>query len=651
MDPIEQEAIRLVRGFSMDAPRRANSGHPGTGMALAPLAHVLYGRVMRYDPADPDWPDRDRFILSNGHACILQYSYLYLSGLGLELDDLKGFREWGSRTPGHPERLHTPGIEVTTGPLGQGFANSVGMAMAERILRHQFGSEVMNHHIFVIAGDGCLQEGVSHEAASLAGHLGLGRIVAIYDNNHITIDGSTSLSSSDNPVQRFEAYGWHVNDVGDAFNDVDTIETAIRGAMEIDDRPSLVVLRSHIGWPSPEFTDTAKAHGDPFPPEEIARTKEILGLPPDQDFYAPPEIVDAYRARCAERGASARADWQARFDAWDGDRDVWNACWGRTGLNGWEKDLPRFQLGEKFATRQAIQKAVNATHAKIPGIVSGAADLTGNTGTILEGAEVQSAEHPGGRQVHYGIREFGMAAALNGMAAHGGVIPMGGTFFIFSDYCRPAVRLAALSMEKSIFVFTHDSVGLGQDGPTHQPIEQLAGLRAMPHLQVIRPADANETVEAWRIAVETDGPTALILTRQSVPVVTDGTAVEVGAAVVHDVDQPRIVLIGTGSEVAVCLDAAKVLEDTGVAARVVSMPSWDRFARQPEEYQRDVFPAGVARLSVEAAATFGWSRWADASVGIDRFGASAPGEIVLDKLGINVDNVVAHATALLEGAS
>src|SRR5262245_15293387 len=304
------------------------------------------------------------------------------------------FREWGSRTPGHPERLHTPGIEVTTGPLGQGFANSVGMAMAERILRHQFGPEVVDHHIFVIAGDGCLQEGVSHEAASLAGHLGLGKSVAIYDNNHITIDGSTSLSSSDNPVQRFEAYGWHVNDVGDAFNDVDTIETAIRGAMEVDDRPSLIVLRSHIGWPSPEFTDTAKAHGDPFPPEEIARTKEILGLPPDKDFCAPPEIVDAYRARCAERGAAAHAEWQARFDGWDGDRDVWNACWGRTGLNGWEKDLPRFQLGEKLATRQAIQKAVNATHPKIPGIVDGAADLTGNTGTILEGADIQSPEHP-----------------------------------------------------------------------------------------------------------------------------------------------------------------------------------------------------------------------------------------------------------------
>jgi transketolase len=650
MDSVEEEAIRIVRGFSMDAPRKANSGHPGTGMALAPLGHVLYGRIMRHDPADPGWPDRDRFILSNGHACILQYSYLYLCGY-LTLDDIKGFRSWGSRTPGHPERLHAPGIEVTTGPLGQGFANSVGMAMAERILRTQFGPEVVNHHVFVIAGDGCLQEGVSHEAGSLAGHLGLGRIVAIYDNNHITIDGNTSLSSSDDAVKRFEAYGWHVQDIGEAANDVDELEAAVRLGIAVEDRPSMIVLRSHIGWPSPEFTDTAKAHGDPFPPDEIARTKEILGLPPDDAFYAPQDVVEAYRQRVAERGAAEHADWQARFDAWTGDRAAWAACWARTGLEGWDKDLPRFQLGEKLATRQAVQKAINATLPKLPGLVSGAADLTGNTGTKLDNAETQSPEHPGGRQVHYGIREHGMGAALNGMAAHGGIIPVGGTFFVFSDYERPAVRLASLSREKSIFVFTHDSVGLGEDGPTHQPIEQLASLRAMPHLQVIRPADANETAEAWRVALETDGPTALILTRQSVLVVTDGLAVEVGAAVVHDVDQPAIVMIGTGSEVSVCLDAAHELQGRGVAARVVSMPSWDRFEAQPQEYQRDVFPPGVPRLSVEAAATFGWSRWADASVGIDRFGASAPGSVVLDKLGINVDNVVAHATALLEGAS
>ncbi len=656
MDPIEEGAIRLVRGFAMDAPRKANSGHPGTAMALAPLAEVLYGRVMRHDPSDPLWPDRDRFILSAGHACILQYSYLFLCGYGLTVADLEAFRQWESRTPGHPERHHTPGIEVTTGPLGQGFANGVGMAVAERVLRTQFGADVVDHNIFVIAGDGCMQEGISHEAASLAGHLGLGRLVAVYDDNHITIDGDTKLSSNDDVVQRFLAYHWHVEDIGAEANDLDALEAAVRGAMAVDDRPSLIVLRSHIGYPSPEFTDSPKAHGDPFPPEEIARTKEILGLPANVSFYAPADIVDPYRQRIAERGSAARAEWQARFDAHfaghAADRAVWDACWAQTGLDGWEKDLPRFQLGEKIATRQAVQKAINATLPKVPGIVSGAADLTGNTGTKLDDAEIQSSEHPGGRQLHYGIREHGMGAAMNGMAAHGGILPVGGTFFCFSDYERPAIRLAALSTEKVVFVLTHDSVGLGEDGPTHQPIEQLASLRAMPQLQLIRPADANETAEAWRVAVETDGPTALILTRQAVPVVTDGLAVEVGAAVVHDVDAPQLVLIGTGSEVSVCLDAASRLEADGIATRVVSMPSWDRFERQPADYRHDVFPPGIPRLSVEAATTFGWARWADASVGIDgRFGASAPGSVALEKLGINVDNVVAHAKALIEGAS
>jgi transketolase len=655
MDPIEEEAIRLVRGYAMDAPRKANSGHPGTAMALAPLGEVLYGRVMRHDPTDPNWPDRDRFILSAGHACILQYSYLYLCGYGLTVADLQAFRQWESRTPGHPERHHTPGIEVTTGPLGQGFANSVGMAVAERVMRAEFGPDVMDHHIFVIAGDGCLQEGISHEAASLAGHLGLGKLIAVYDDNHITIDGNTSLSSTDDVVKRFEGYHWDVDPVGEIANDVDALEAAVRRAMAVEDRPSLIVLRSHIGYPSPEFTDNPKAHGDPFPPEEIARTKAILGLPPDVDFYAPTDVIDAYRQRVIEKGRAERAEWQGRFDAYfaehPGDRPIWEACWGRTGLEGWQKDLPHFEAGEKIATRQAVQKAINATLPKIPGIVSGAADLTGNTGTKLDNAEIQSAEHPGGRQLHYGIREHAMGASMNGMAAHGGIIPVGGTFFCFSDYERPAIRLAALSTEKVIFVLTHDSVGLGEDGPTHQPIEQLAALRAMPQLQVIRPADANETAEAWRIAVETPGPTALVLTRQSVPVVTDGSAVEVGAAVVHDADSPAVVLIGTGSEVSVCVDAAARLEADGVATRVVSMPSWDRFEKQSDEYRRDVLPPGVPRLSVEAAATFGWTKWADDSIGIDRFGASAPGAVALEKLGINVDNVVAHAKALIEGAS
>jgi transketolase len=624
-------------------------------MALAPLGAVLYGRVMRHDPTDPQWPDRDRFVLSAGHACILQYSYLYLCGYGLTIADLEAFRQWGSRTPGHPERHHTPGIEVTTGPLGQGFANSVGMAIAERVLRARFGTDVVNHHVFTIAGDGCMQEGVSHEAASLAGHLQLGRLIAIYDDNHITIDGDTALSSNDDVEKRFGAYHWHVQNLGEAANNPDRLEEALRTAMEVEDRPSMIVLRSHIGYPSPHFTDTAKAHGDPFPPEEIALTKGIIGLPPDQNFYAPENMVEPFRKRIVERGQAERAAWQARFDAHfggdTGERAAWAACWDQTGLEGWQKDLPTFQLGEKIATRQAVQKAINATAPKLPGLISGAADLTGNTGTKLDDADVQSAAHPGGRQIHFGIREHAMGASLNGMAAHGGIIPVGGTFFCFSDYERPAIRLAALSTEKSLFVLTHDSVGLGEDGPTHQPIEQLASLRAMPQLQVIRPADANETAEAWRIAVEHDGPTALVLTRQAVPVVTDGSAVEVGAAVVHDVDEPRVVLIGTGSEVSVCLEAAAVLDREGIPTRVVSMPSWDRFERQSEDYRREVLPDGVPRLSLEAAATFGWERWADDSIGINRFGASAPGAVALEKLGINVDNVLAHARALVGGGS
>jgi transketolase len=647
-DTLEEHAIRIVRGLAMDAPRQANSGHPGTAMALAPLAHVLFGRIMKHDPADPTWPDRDRFILSNGHASILLYSYLFLSGYGLELDDIRQFRQWGSLTPGHPEHGHTIGVEVTTGPLGQGFGNSVGMAIAERYLRSRFGSAVMDHHTFVIAGDGDFEEGVSHEAASLAGHLGLGRLIAIYDDNHISIDGPTELAFTDDTPKRFEAYGWDVQNVGEVANDCDTLEAAIRRAMTVEDKPSLIVLRSHIGWPSPKFTDTAKAHGDPFPPEEIVVTKDILGLPDNETFYAPADVVEAYRKEIGTRGAEARAAWQARFDAWTGDRDAWRRCWAGPD-QGWESVLPHFDLGESLATRQAIGKALNASLEAIPGLLAGGADLTGNTGTKLDGQERQSPEHPDGRQLAFGVREHGMAASLNGMALHGGVLPAGGTFFVFSDYAKPSVRLAALSKAHSVFVFTHDSVGLGEDGPTHQPIEHLAALRAVPDLHLIRPADANETVAAWLDAVGHDGPTALVLSRQAIPVVTDGTAVSRGAGIVHDVATPSIVLLATGSEVALCVDAAKRLGDAGIAARVVSLPSWDRFEEQPAAYHAELLPPSVPVLSVEAAATFGWSRWADASIGIDRFGASAPGAVALANLGINVDHVVAEATALVQG--
>jgi transketolase len=652
MDDLDARAIQLIRGFAMDAPRKASSGHPGTAMALAPAAHVLYSRIMRHDPADPHWPDRDRFILSCGHASILLYSMLYLSGYGLELADLEAFRQWGSHTPGHPEANHgTAGVEVTTGPLGQGVGNSVGMAIAERYLRSRFGSDVVDHHTFVLASDGDLMEGLSHEAASLAGHLGLGHLCLMFDDNHITIDGDTDLAVSDDYVQRFEAYGWHTEYLGEIANDCDALEAAFRRAMAVEDRPSMLVLRSHIGYPSPEFTDNPKAHGDPFPEEEIRRTKEIIGIPPDEPFYAPADVVDAYRDLVARRGAAERSAWQQRFDGWQGDKAEWRACWTGTPLPGWESKLPTFDEGDKLATRQAIQKAINATLEFLPGLLSGAGDLTGNTGVKLDGVEQQEKATPGGRQIHYGIREHAMGSAMNGMAMHGGILPVGGTFFVFSDYLRPTLRLASLSKARAVFVFTHDSVGLGEDGPTHQPIEHLASIRAIPGLQVIRPADANETAQAWRVAAEHPGPTALVLTRQGVPVVTDGTAVEVGAAVVRDADRPELILIGTGSEVAVCLDAATVLEQQGVRTRVVSMPSWDRFAAQPEAYVADVLPPSVPTLSVEAAATLGWERWADEAIGIDRFGASAPGATVLRELGINPEHVVARALGLLAGES
>ena len=645
---LEQQAISLIRGFAMDAPLKANSGHQGTAMALAPLAHVLYGRIMRHDPKDPHWPDRDRFILSNGHASILQYSMLFLAGYGLELGDIESFRQWGSATPGHPEVGHTAGVEVTTGPLGQGFANAVGMALAERHLRGQFGESAMHHHTFVLAGDGCFMEGVSHEAASLAGHQKLGNLVCVYDDNHITIDGDTALAYSDDVGKRFEAYGWHVEHLGEIADDCDALEAGIRRAMAVTDRPSLLILRSHIGTPSPDFTDRHEAHGNPFKAEHVSRTKAVMGIP-DEPFWAPNDLVSAYRTHCATRGAVARAEWNARFDGAGVDRPVWDACWAAAGLPGWEAALPVFEQGEKIATRVSIEKAFNASLTSVPGLVSGAADLTGNTGTKLAGQTANTPSDPAGRQVYYGIREHAMGSAMVGMALHGGVLPAGGTFFVFLDYMRPPVRLAALSKAKVVFVFTHDSVGVGEDGPTHQPVEHIATLRAIPDLQVIRPADANETVVAWQVAVEHPGPTALVLSRQNLTVCTDGSAVVTGAGVVVDTDAPQIVLLATGSEVSLCVDAAAQLATSGIAARVVSIPSWDRFLAQPAAFRADLLPADVPVLSVEAATTFGWARFAADSIGIDRFGASAPGSLVLEQLGINIDHVVARATALASG--
>jgi transketolase len=654
-----QLGINVVRGLAMDAPEQAHSGHSGTAMALAPLAHVLWTRIMRYDPQQPLWPDRDRFVLSNGHASILLYSFLHLTGYDLTLDDIRQFRQWESRTPGHPEHRHTDGVEVTTGPLGQGFGNAVGMAVAERFLRARFGPEVCDHRTFVIAGDGCFMEGISHEAASLAGHLGLGKLMAFYDDNHITIDGPTELAYSDNVPERFEAYGWHVRNLGEMANDVDGIEAAIREAMAQPEdgpgaKPTLLILRSHIGWPSPKLTDTAAAHGSPFGPDEIKVTKGLLGLPTDETFWVPDEVHTFYGQEMA-RGRAHRAEWQTRFDAWTGDRQAWAAAQAGRGVAGWADELPTFDAGTKLATRHAINQCINATAAGLPGLIAGSADLTGNNGVALKGASLQAAATPGGAQLHYGIREHGMGAAMNGMALHGGVLPVGGTFFIFSDYMRPAVRLAALSQAHVIYSWTHDSVGVGEDGPTHEPVEQLASLRAMPQLSMVRPADANETAQAWRLAVEADGPVGLVLSRQDVPVLEAtaaraSTGVEKGGYVLVDESDPgaaQLVLVGTGSEVQHCVGAAKVLEAAGVATRVVSLPCWEWFEEQGEAYRAEILPSGVPTLSVEAGATFGWSRYADAFVGLDRFGASAPGGVNMEKFGFTVDHVVERAQGLL----
>jgi transketolase len=663
-DPaLVQLGINVIRGLAMDAPEKANSGHSGTAMALAPLAHVLWTRIMRHDPHASHWPDRDRFILSNGHASILLYSLLYLTGYDLSLDDIKAFRQFGSRTPGHPERRHTDGVEVTTGPLGQGVGNAVGMAIAERFVRTRFGSDVCDHRTFVIAGDGCFMEGISHEAASLAGHLGLGRLMAFYDDNHITIDGPTELTYNDNVPERFEAYGWNVRNLGEMANDVDGLEAAIREAMEHPTdgpgaKPTLLVLRSHIGWPSAKLTDTAAAHGSPFGAEEIRVTKELLGLPPDETFWVPDEVRAFYGQEVA-RGEAARKEWEERFAAWTGDRVAWEAAQSGHGVPGWADTLPTFEAGTKLATRHAINQCIDATAAGLPGLIAGSADLTGNNGVAVKGAEMQSAATPGGAQLHYGIREHGEAAIMNGMAAHGGVLPLGGTFFVFSDYMRPAVRLASLSQVHVIFSWTHDSIGLGEDGPTHQPVEQLASLRAMPGLVVVRPADANETAKAWKLAVESEEPVGLVLSRQDIPVL-EGTAELAAAGVAKGgyvlaeavgAPAPQIVLIGTGSEVQLCVGAATALGEAGVAARVVSLPCWEWFEEQGEDYRAEVLPPGVPALSVEAGSTFGWSRYADASIGLDTFGASAPGAVAMEKFGFTVEHVVERAHALLAETS
>jgi transketolase len=642
-EELQRRAINVIRGLSMDAVEKANSGHPGTPMALAPLAHVLFTRIMRYDASDPDWPDRDRFVLSNGHASMLLYSLLYLTGYGLELEDLEQFRQFGSRTPGHPEHGHAPGVEVTTGPLGQGFANGVGIAIVERHLRERFGADVCNHHVFAFCSDGDLEEGVSHESASLAGHLGLGRLVYVYDDNHISIDGPTELAYSDDVRARFEGY-------------LDALERGFREGMAVEDRPTLLILRSHIGYPSPEYTDTAHAHGNPLGAEEVAKVKEILGMPPE-DFWVPDDVLAYYR-QAGVRGRPGREAWRERVSAFktrDADTaEDYDLLISARGRQGWEAKLPTWEAGEKLATRKACSAVLDAILDVVPGLIGGGADLTGNTGTELEGQPQITRDDFTGRQLHFGVREHGMGSIMNGMAVSGGALPFGGTFLIFSDYERPAVRLAALSRAKVAFVWSHDSVGLGEDGPTHQPIEQLMSLRAIPQLRVIRPADANEVPQAWRVHIEGEGPTAIVLTRQSLPVL-DATAERApdglpkGAYTLVDETGTGLdlLLIGTGSEVQLCVAACEQLAGEGLSVRVVSMPSWELFAEQPDAYRAATLPPGVPTLAVEAGTSLGWDRYADDVVAIDHFGASAPGSVALAEFGYTSENVVARARALV----
>jgi transketolase len=656
--------IDTIRTLAMDSVQQANAGHPGTAMALAPLAYVLYRDVMRHNPANPEWPNRDRFVLSAGHACILQYAALHLSGYNLSLEELKRFRQWESRTPGHPEHFLTEGVETTTGPLGQGFANGVGMAIAERFLAERYNRpfhELIDHRIYAICSDGDLMEGVSAEAASIAGHLGLGSLVYVYDDNHITIDGTTALTyTTEDKGARFEAYGWHVQHVDDS-EDVDALEAALRAGAAERERPSLIVLRSHIAYPAPHAVDTAKSHGSPLGEDEVRATKEILGRDPDEHFVVP-DAVREHMAEVKERGIAQEQEWNDAFERWStafpGLREEWDADRAGRPRAGWEAALPEFEAGEELATREAGAKVMGALRPFTPTMIGGAADLVESTKTEFAGTGVFSKTHAG-RNVPFGVREHAMGSIVNGVALDPAMLkPYGSTFLIFSDYMRPAVRLSALMGLENLWVWTHDSIGLGEDGPTHQPVEHHMALRAIPNLWYVRPADANETSMAWRIALERrGGPVALALTRQKVPTL-DRTEVAPAEGALRGAytlwqsgeGEPDCILIATGSEVWVALEAARQMDGTNV--RVVSMPCWELFGEQPADYREEVLPPDVAaRVSVEAGVSLGWERWVGdrgASVAVDRFGASAPGTEVLERYGFTPENVAAKAHALLE---
>lgn len=674
---LDQLCIDTLRLLSVDAVQKAESGHPGLPLGAAPMAYVLWDRFLRFNPADPHWPDRDRFVLSAGHGSALLYSLLHMTGYALSLDDLKEFRQWGSRTPGHPERGHTPGVEVTTGPLGQGFANAVGFAMAEAQLaaRHnRAGHHLIDHRTYVIASDGDLMEGVSYEAASLAGHLGLGKLVCLYDDNRVTLSAGTPITFTEDRAARFAALGWHVQAVTDG-NDLDAIHAAIEAALAETRRPSLILVRTHLGYGSP-VQDSYKAHGSPLGEDGVAATRRELGWQWTEPFHIP-QAARTHMRKALDRGRSAQGDWNARMEAFAGDEPE-SARELRAAFSGdlppdWDADIPKFAPDAKaVSTRKAGGQVLNAIAARLPILTGGSADLDPSTYTALKDLgdfnPSDAVDHQGsdgggwsmaGRNLHFGVREHAMGAIANGLAAHGGIVPFTATFLVFSDYMRPPMRLAALSGLQVIHVFTHDSVAVGEDGPTHQPIEQLAGLRAVPNLVVIRPADANETAEAWRVAISRrKGPTALILSRQDLPILGgDGIApasnLAHGGYVLREAQGgvPSLILIASGSEVSLALDAADMLEGQGTPTRVVSLPSWELFEAQPQNWRDKVLPPDVtARVAIEAGASQGWERYAGqkgAVVAIDHFGASAPGRVTLAHFGFTVENVVKRAKALI----
>lgn len=650
---LQNRSINALRFLSADGVQKANSGHPGLPMGAAAMAYTIWTRHLRHSPRNPKWMGRDRFILSGGHGSMLLYSLLHLTGYDLPLEQLQNFRQWESLTPGHPEYGLTPGVEVTTGPLGQGFANGVGMAIAASHLAATFnkpGHEIFDSYIYAIVTDGDLMEGVAAEAASLAGHLSLGRLIYLYDDNHISIDGSTDLAFTEDRAKRFEAYGWHVQKVEDG-NDVEAIDNAIKAA-KADPRPSIIMCRTTIGFGAPNRQGTSKAHGEPLGDEELNAAKENLGWEKEPRFFIPEDVLAFYR-KAVDRGRELEADWKMRREAYarlfpDLGTELLRRLNGELP-EGWESALPTFPVDAKgMATRAASGKVINALAPKLPELIGGSADLAPSNNTKIDGTPAFQKDSFAGRNFHFGVREHAMGSILNGMSIFGGVIPYGATFLVFADYMRASVRLAAISHYPSIFIFTHDSIGLGEDGPTHQPVEHLTSLRLIPNLVVLRPADANETAQAWKVAISRrNGPTVLALTRQNLPTLESPALVEKGAYILKDFGTPEIILMASGSEVSLILEAAQKLAEEGKGVRVVSFPSWELFEKQDEAYRESVLPKSIQkRLAVEAGATLGWERYAKSVIGIDRFGASAPAKVIFEKLGFTVANVVAKAKEL-----